>query len=106
MNYKLKNTALFLFYLFVAGYATVLVFSGATNILRAEERNYRLENIEKRVAEYDALKIDQRLTRVETILADFPMDHDWFKYAGDGGIGLLLLRAIYADVKQRKRGPE
>ena len=104
MKHKLKDLAVILFYFSVAVYAVVLILDGATNIIYAQEsRNYRLENLERRVAESESLKLDQRLTRVETILANFPLDsNNWYKYASDGGVGLLLLRALYMDVKKRR----
>ncbi len=104
MQKIVKEASFALFYALVSVYSAILIVVGATNIVYAqEERNYRLENVERRVAEMESLKVDQRLTRVETILSSLEMGHtDWFSYAGNGGIGLLLARALYLDIRKRR----
>lgn len=103
---KIAKEAFFsLFYALVSVYAAVLIVTGVTSIVYAQEtRNYRLENVERRVAELESMKVDQRLTRIETILASLESMHtpDWVGYAGNGGVGLLLARALYLDIRKRR----
>lgn len=102
---KLKKTAFEIFYTLIAVYSTVLFVGGMTNIIYAQEiRDYRLENMEKRVADLEALKFDQRVTRIETMLIALEKNQnpDWLNYAGNGGVGLLLARALYLDIRKRR----
>ena len=101
---KTKEVAFMAFYIFVAIYSMVLFIGGITQIVYAQEtHNYRLENLEKRVADFESLKLDQRLTRVETILTNLETGSiPWLNYAGNGGVGLLLARALYLDVRKRR----
>jgi hypothetical protein len=108
---KTKEAAFTAFYIFIAVYSVVLLIGGITNIVYAQEaHNYRLENLEKRVTDFEELKLDQRVTRVETILNRVEMiltsldsEHtNWLNYAGNSGIGLLLARALYLDIRKRR----
>lgn len=109
MKKTIKVAAFTLFHVLVTSYACVLFVVCVTNIVFAqEERNYRIENLEQRMAEFDALKLDQRLVRIETILnsmQDQKNGSAWVSNAADGGIALLLLRAVYSEFR-RKRGIE
>jgi hypothetical protein len=90
------------FHLIMMGYAAVLFFGAAVNIVRAQTlRDYRLENVEKQVADINALRLDQRLIRIETLLAGLE-SHDWVTNLSTGGIGLLLARAAYEEVRKRR----
>lgn len=105
MKESAKEALFSLFYALVSAYAAILIVTGITSIVYAQEtRNYRLENVERRVAEIESLKVDQRLTRIETILASLESVHtaDWMSYAGNGGVGLLLARALYLDIRKRR----
>ena len=94
-----------LFHICVAVYASVLIVGSLTNVVYAQEaRNYRLENLERRLADFESLKLDQRVTRIETVLTNLEMGHtDWLNNATGGGIGLLLIRALYIEIRERKR---
>lgn len=99
---RLYNT----FHILVTVYAAVLIVGSGTQLVYGQEiRDYRLENLESRMSALDALKLDQRLTRIETILASLQEDYhgSWVNNAANGGVGLLLLRAVFLEVK-KKRG--
>lgn len=87
-------------------YATILFVGTANNIIQAQEiRDFRLENVEKQVADINALRLDQRLVRIETILGNLE-DHGWLSNFSTGGIGLLLARAVYEEIKRKKKSED
>lgn len=105
MKPAIKRWAVILFHIVILIYASILFFAGVDSIVYAqEERNYRLENLERRIADYEALKLDQRLTRIEAVFAAVESDrsNNWLNEAANGGVGLLLARAVYEEVRKRK----
>ena len=102
---KFRKAVFETFYTVIAIYSMVLFIGGLTGIVYAQEaRNYRLENLESRMANMEALKLDQRVTRLETMLIALEKsgNPDWLSYAGNGGVGLLLARALYLDIRKRR----
>lgn len=98
-----KEAARKAFYIFIAIYSVMLLIGGITNIVYAQSHDYRFESLEKRISDLEELKLDQRVTRIETILINLEMEHtNWLNYAGNGGVGLLLIRALYFDIKKRR----
>lgn len=99
---KLFNT----FHVLVAVYASILLIGSLTNIVYGQDvRDYRLENLESRMAAFDALKLDQRLTRIETILMALQDNSNgWTTNAASGGVALLLARAVFLAIKNRGIG--
>lgn len=105
MKQTIKEAVYVLFHICVLAYATVLLVGGITNIVHAQEpRNYRIENIEQRISDIEGLKLGERLVRIETLLADIEaqQSHTWVNDAAGGGVGLLLARAVYLEIKRRK----
>lgn len=94
-----------MFHLLVMTYASILFFGTANIVIAQTIRDYRLENVEKQVADINALHLDQRLIRIETMLSGLE-DHTWLNNFSTGGIGLLLARAAYEEVKRKKRSQE
>lgn len=108
MTQTTKRRLFGVFHILVSIYATVLFVGSLTQIAYGQSiRDYRVENLESRMAGFDALKLDQRLTRIETILNDIHKESTggWISEAANGGIGLLLLRAVFLEVR-KKRGIE
>lgn len=90
--------------MFMAAYSMVLIIGGATLIYAQTGRDYRLEGLERRVADIDSLHLDERLVRIETILDNMKKevdDRSWLNSAANGGVGLLLLRAVVLAVRKR-----
>ena len=56
------------------------------------------------MAALDALKLDQRLTRIETILMSLQDDSHggWTAEAANGGVALLLARAVFLAIKNQR----
>lgn len=101
----LKEAAFNLFHILVTAYALILFAGGTANLIvyAQEPRNYRIENLETRMGEIEALHLDQRLVRIETLLTDLEKEsgHSWLGDLSSGGVGLLLARAVYLVIKQR-----
>lgn len=105
MKTTTKRKLFDVFHLTVAVYAAILLIGSLTNIAYAQGiRDYRVENLESRMAALDALKIDQRLTRIETILMSLQGDSShggWTAEAANGGVALLLARAVFLAIKNK-----
>ena len=105
---KLKAVAYILFHLFVAVYSVTLFVGEATIVYAQEVRNYRLENLERQVADLQSQKLDERIVRIETVLmelSDAKQDartQVWLNDAANGGVGLLLARAVYLAIQKNK----
>lgn len=99
-----QSVVFIVFHLFMATYAVILIAGGATLIYAQTVRDYRLEGLERRVADIDSLHLDERLVRIETTLDGMKKeveDHSWLSSAANGGVGLLLLRAVVLAVRKR-----
>jgi hypothetical protein len=110
MKQTTKRRLFNVFHLAVAMYAAILLTGSIVNIAYAQEiRDYRVENLESRMAALDALKLDARLTRIETILMSLQDESHggWTAEAANGGVALLLARAVFLAIKNRNtRGVE
>lgn len=112
----LKSAALLLFHILVATYIVVLVSTCVVNVVAAQTKHippvpstiedYRFQTLEERVTAIESLRLDQRLVRIETIL-DKLNDRDWTSNLANGGVGLLLARALYIAMRNKpQKGAE
>lgn len=100
---KLQRVGFVTFHLFVMLYAAVLFFGTADRIVAQTLRDYRLEGVEKQVADMAALHMDQRLVRLETIVSGMDEHgNGWLSNLSTGGIGLLLARATLEEVRRKR----
>jgi len=61
----------------------------------------QVSELSHRMDSYEALRLDQRLIKIETILDRLNHD-DWASNATMGGVALLLARAVYAAVRRKE----
>lgn len=100
---KIRRVGFAVFHLLVMLYASVLFFGTADRIVAQTLRDYRLEGVEKQTADILALHLDQRLVRIETILAGMDEHgNGWLSNLSTGGIGLLLARAAFEEVRRKR----
>jgi hypothetical protein len=107
----LRSAGVLLFHILVAAYTVFLMSMCVVNIVDAQTKyvaptveDFRLKTLEERVSAIEGLRLDQRLVRMETIL-DRINDRDWTSNLANGGVGLLLARALYIAVR-KQRGAE
>jgi hypothetical protein len=115
MNKKIFQSAVvLLFHLLVASYTVFLISTCVVNVVNAQAKripplpssieDFRIQTLEERITAIEGLRFDQRLVRIETIL-DRINDRDWTSNLANGGVGLLLSRALYIAIR-RQRGAE
>ena len=108
-----KQASLLLFHILVAAYTVLLISLCVVHVVSAQTKyvtptieDFRLHTLEERVTVIEGLRLDQRLIRIETIL-DRINDRDWTSNLANGGVGLLLARALYIAMRNRQqRGAE
>jgi len=92
------------FHFLVAIYACFMLIASVDSMWaqsREESRiTERFNELSHRLDNYEALRLDQRLIRIETILDQLNRDN-WSSNATMAGVALLLARAVYATVKTK-----
>ncbi len=105
----IKQAGYLLFHILVATYIVLLLSTCIVNTVNAqyqrqpsfiEQDHYKIGTLEDRMAAVESLKLDQRLIRIEMTLSNLD-SHQWTNNLADGGIGLLLARALYLAVRKR-----
>ncbi len=106
----IKQAGYMLFHILIATYTVLLISTCIVNTVNAqynrhessftEQDHYKIGTLEERMSAMESMKLDQRLIRIEMTLANLD-SHQWTNNLADGGIGLLLARALYLAVRKR-----
>lgn len=102
-----KQAMFTLFHILVTAYTVLLLFLCVLNSVHGQstytpqnEDHYKLGTVEERVKAIEEMRLDQRLIRIEILLSHVD-DRDWSGNLANGGVGLLLIRALYLAIKNR-----
>lgn len=101
----LKRTLFNAFHFLVAIYACFMLIASVDSMWAQSREEVRvaerISDLSHRLDSFEALRLDQRLIRIETILDQLNRDN-WASNATMGGVALLLARAVYAAVKRKE----
>lgn len=98
------------FHVLMGAYAILLMSAAVFNTPLMAQRqapSYQaapeIQNLEERVRVIEDLKIDHRLTVIETLLRDLDSSSTWFRVS-TGGTGALLAKAVYDQMTRKENG--
>lgn len=103
--WKWKLFKLYSFMVFnvvVSLFAVVLIVMSFVPVIAAQPlpKQVEIEDLERRVAGFESLNLDHRLTVIETILKE-DQDNEWKSSATGIGTGLLIVHTAYREVRKR-----
>jgi len=99
----------YIFHVLVLAYSLLLIYFSVLPV-KAQPQEitaYRLEDLDSRTKAIESLsmRLDQRLTIIETTLRNVESGTSWNQLTM-GGIGLLIARAVYQELMSRHRRKE
>ena len=102
--WKWKPFKLYSFMVFnvvVSLFAVVLMVMSFVPIIAAQpQQQVEIEDFGRRVAGFESLNLDHRLTVIETLLKE-DQDNEWKHSATGIGTGLLIVHTAYREVRKR-----